>query len=217
MTRSNDMQKHTFAKGELKSLNDLNQDLKSIFTVYALCRHNICVGTPILHKGFHFGTTKSVLPGIDYSNTVVVIDSVKLFQAVKNNKKDISGYVINDSILNLFSKDSLFEIGRVISVDSYEANRYIKPLESIPELKLSELHLKQLSPLVVENLVKNEIHNISDDKYRTRISREVIPGLKKSHNVFAGFSDIDDYTFRLYIRANRSCVDTMHVYKCLYI
>lgn len=211
------MKEYIFKKGELNSLNNINQDLKTVFTAYALCNNGVCVGVPILHKGFHHGVTPYTFPEINYETHMVIIESADLFKCIKDNKKDIIGYRIDDRDgLSLITNTVSFPIGSVLSIDKIAAKPFIEMEKNIPDY--DETYPPEgLKITNVEDMVKNQIVNISISKYRTRISREVIPGLKKNHTVVVGFTDIDDMTFGLHLIAERACVRTKHIYKCLYI
>ena len=61
--------------------------------------------------------------------------------------------------------------------------------------------------------------NIHRDKYKTRITKEVIPGLKKSHDVVLDFFDHnkDKSLFYLGIKVRRGYCTSYHIYTCLHM
>ena len=211
------MEKYIFKKGELNSLNNINQDLKTIFSTYALCESGLCVGENVLNKGIHWCTTEYKLPGM-VSTDIPVINSTNVYQAVKSNKKDIIGYAIKDNkdIVLITNSSAEHKIGVVMAKTDIAFAPYDKKICDISSIPQSIKHI-ELSEDDVEDMVKNDMKNISWSKYRTRITREVIPGLKKSHTVSICFSDINDSIFNLMILTSRATITSTHVYKCIYI
>ena len=209
------MQEYIFNKGELNSLNNLNQDIKTIFKTYAIIGNTIS-GAPILRKGTHHTLTQYVFPAVNTETHIVVIESGDLFQCIKTDKKNIKGYRIEDNgDLYLIGDSVSFPIGYVLNKDSIAAKPFIESVKSLfQEQTVSTVKLTEDD---VEDLVKNAMKPIQSNQYRTRITREVIPGLKKTHDVFISFSDIDDKTFGLHIVANRATCVSYHSYKCLYV
>lgn len=214
--------RYIFKKGELNSLNNLNQDLKTIFSSYMLITTEVmfpvayCIGENIASRGKHLCHTEYSFPGIEIGFVVQII-SDKLFQCIKNNKKNIIGYEIIDSDIFLISETEKWEFGIVHKLDSKACKEAIPKLESILETISTEPSTIKLTDDDVLDLTKNEMLNISKDKYRTRITREIIPGLKKTHTVTIRFSNIDNSLFLLSIDVERSTCVSHHVYTCVYI
>lgn len=209
------MKEYIFKKGELNSLNNLNQDLKTVFKTYSLIG-NMISGVPLLGKGTHHALTQYIFPDLCSETHILVIESDPLFKCIKTDKKNIGGYRVGDNDdLYLFTDTETYHIGYVIKRDSIAAEPYMKSLKlychnnTVTTIKLSSED--------VEDLVKNSLKHIQSDKYRTRITREVIPGLKKTHDVYLGFSNIDEKTFGFHITTNRATCITYHSYKCLYV
>lgn len=231
METTNMVQEYEFKKSEINKLFDLNQDLKHIFTEYYIypCT-NIIIGTNTLHKGQHF-----VLSPFEFymelpENAVIKLNSKDIFTAINKNKKNIKKIAIynNDDEskdICLLGDKQLFVIGKVLSIDDPELSTPSFLFEYIRSLLKNEsdgIYLDNtilLKDTVVEDLVANAYHDVHEDVFTTRITKEVIPGLKKSHKVFLFFTKhcTDNTMFHLGIRVERGTCISYHTYCCLYM
>lgn len=214
--------KYIFKKGELNSLNKLNQDLKTIYKTYVLVGTGTfnCIGEPVINKGKHICKTSYIFPNIDMNQYLVSVNSTKVFQAIKDNKKSIIGYdVIDGDIYFISEGDNKWQIGSLSPCYEFVYNKYAPQFFESVSLYTPSIYNVKLSEDDVIKLTQNEYLNISCDKFRTRITREVIPGLKKSNTVSIHFSEIPDSPnlFRLIIDVARASVKSIHMYTCLYI
>ena len=67
----------------------------------------------------------------------------------------------------------------------------------------------------VISLVSNTLIVVSHKKYKIRITKELIPGLKKNFMLSCFFEDISDIVFNCTIVCHRLECITFHRYKCI--
>ena len=207
---------YTFNKGEVKKLNDFNQEAKNIFAEYTLYNEGkriICVG--INGKpgyGSHHIITNndgkySVLSEL-IAKKPLSVDSKVLFKTISTRKSTKILQAKTDDLFELCGSDFTDTVG--IS----HVYKYDKLFEFNDETK----DIMKLSSDSVEDLCNNKflIYNESS-KYRTRITRGLIPGLKKSHEIFIGVTDDPNNKklYRLTIVNSRNDIMSFHNYTCV--
>lgn len=211
-------------KKEIKKLFDFNQDAKNIFSIYSSSPDNIIVGDSILNRGEHFITN-----GYYLSNSKDYIErfnSVKIYDYMKNYKKIINKLCIDNFSSIYFDADGMgteLNIGYCSSFDL--ANSGIKDKLSAVKEYLSVLSNPNFQYIEMgqegaTKLVGNGIIDLESGKYKTRISRELIPGLKKKDYIYAAFLDTDDKNlFKVVLKAERqtSKCTSYHIYTAIYI
>ena len=216
---------YEFKKGELNKFNNLNQDLKTVFKKYMLFPNGYILGDPILRKGCHIGYTEFEM--FFKHNNPLEFNSQAIFEAIKNNKKNIKFIKIDNNHIYFGGDDLLIEIGEVDTFhtsnkayfESKALYKYKWLLRDNNIEKDNNFKVMKLSDDQVHLLVGNDYININKSKYKTRITKEIIPGLKKSSNVILILfdHDTDKHLFHLAINTNRSSCTTCHIYTCLYM
>ena len=205
---------YTFLKGELNKFNNINQELKNIFTDYYMDNTDLIFGTSKLHKGKHFVSCDYRFPFEFNDDIYLQFQSQSVFEAVSKNKKYIKSLRINNNIV-LYGDEFAADIGSYInkSFVTAKTNLNLELLDKSPDVTMD------LTSDAVEKLVKNAYINISEGKYRTRITKEIIPGLKKSHNISLAFigHSTDKSLFHLLVKADRGVLTSCHIYTCLYM
>lgn len=204
-------------KKDVTKLYNFNQDIKNIFSEYTILPGGLTLGTPILEKGKHYVLNGYELPNIDEKNLMIepfIYSSKQIFDNIKENKKIIDSIVLDKNTLYFLSSttDQIFNIGRVMnSSDTKMVDKNMIKFDISKERKWLVL-----SEDDVKSLVGNQIIEIVDDKYKTRISRELMPGLKKSHSVTISFDDVSDEIFKIIISVQRTYLTSIHIYSALY-
>lgn len=214
------MFRYELKKGELNKLNNLNQDLKTIFNEYTLNDHCI-IGDSILYKGNHSAHSNFKM-FFEYSGKIT-LDSKALFKAIKDSKKYIQYIDIDDTNTIFLSGDNISSIavGKLSEYSAFEniANNKIQSL--IMQSCNSSCHTKvKLSKDEIIHLIENGYLYISKDDYRLpKFTKEVIPGLKKSTEITLYFfnHEKDNTLFYLLIKATRETCISYHQYTCLYM
>lgn len=211
------MKIYTENKKEVTKLYNTNQDIKNIFSEYTILPNGLTIGIPILEKGSHCILNGYELPNIDEKNIMIepfIYSSKQIFDSIKENKKIIDSIVLIKNTLSFLSSTTsqIFEIGRVMnSSDSKTFDNNMVEFDRAKERKWLSL-----SEDDVKDLVGNKIIEIKEDKYRTRISRELMPGLKKSHSVSISFEESTNEIFKIIIMVQRAYVTSIHIYSALY-
>lgn len=218
-------------KKQSTKLYNLNQDLKTVFQNYTLSKDGIypsgvCHSNKdgyVLRTGEHYAiiTDKNISDIIDCGD--ICIDSKKLYKFYSSYKKYITHIsLINEDIIihtdGLDNAEYTNNIGyRCADIEKvlfgklplYNDDKHMI-LDFKPNIILSEDE--------TINLVKNGNMFLKDGEFTTRITRELIPGLKKTHKLEVMFHHLPEGNmFRCIIKAERSAVTTFHLYKCLYV
>lgn len=214
-------------KGIVTPLYKFNQDLKNIFSEYVVLPSKMTVGVPVskIDKGFHF-----VIDGfnigayIDTNIFGIRYNAKSIFDGLKINKKDTDGLMI-DNNLNISyygskEKKCIGETIGVVHMNEATIPKQISPYISMNFNKLKEIASNFSAQITldeedVKSLVGNEIINIDAGEYSTRISRELVPGLKKSDKVFIDFIDVDGTLYQIIIKAIRSECTSFHCYTAI--
>lgn len=212
-------------KGIISPLYKFNQDVKNIFTEYIVFPSGMTVGVPKLEKGFHF-----VIDGFDISEYInknifgIRYNSKSIFDGLKIDKKNTDGLSIsNDSDIYYYNSSEKKCIGEnigIIHINEMSIPKHLSPFVSMNFNKFNEI-VTGFTPQIslnkddVKALVGNEIINIDAEQYSTRISRELIPGLKKSDKVFIDFIDVNGLLYQIIIKAIRSSTTSFHCYTAI--
>ena len=214
-------------KGFLKSLNDFNQDIKTIFSNYYIYPNGMVISKKhnnISMLGKHLCITDYVFLN-DYKDYVINLVSDTVYRVIKDNKKDIKWLSIdNGGNIKLCTNDNDISIGYIVQPDSIETaaildvyNLSNKTYDDIIN-NLNNIRI-QLSEEDVLSLTKNAYKNIVAGEYKCRITRELMPGLKKSNKVDIYFNDNieDERLFNMYVIVERNKLKSYHQYTCIYI
>lgn len=219
----------------IKAINDINQEAKNVFgDTYILCPSGMilcdsnAIGRPTV--GRHIGSTEFKFFNIsDLPN--LLVHGKNIYRVFKNIKKHISGFVIDESaninmVLNDMKPEDLIITEKKLPVrmTTDVASLYSNTIDIDEIIKLykkafgSSDNVISLTPESVEGLVKNKYFVANDGKHFCRITRELIPALKKDNDVSIAFDEhTDPSLFTMYIRVKRSTMTTLHVYTCFYM
>ena len=204
-------------KKDVTKLYNINQDIKNIFSEYTILPGGFTIGVPILEKGSHCVLNGYDLPNIDEKNLMIepfIYSSKQIFDSIKENKKIIDSIVLIEKSLYFLSSSTsqIFDIGRIMSsTDTKILDKYMIEFDITKERKWL-----RLSEDDVKDLVGNKIIEINEGKYKTRISRELMPGLKKSNSISITFEESTPEIFKIIIMVQRSYVTSIHIYSALY-
>lgn len=204
-------------KKDIKLLNDLNQDLKNLYNAYYIsddiasnASESIIVGS---------GFSKIINPGVLslintlFGNEPIKLISANLYNTVKDHKKDITHISVKDSDI-FFEGNESYLIGRtnlLLNENDIELFKMVnnKINSFTPDIEIDESG--------VIGLVTNECKSIKYKDYKTRITRELMVGLKKKHIIHIAFEDVNDEIFNMKLLVYRDTIMTIHEYRCLRI
>ena len=206
-------------KKDIKALNDMNQDLKSIFKSYYISG-DIAINVPpepVMGASCAKIISPAALTLIQtyFQGEPIKIISDNLYRVIKDHKKEITSLSVKNSDIFLDGKES-YHIGRVnIFINLLTSDENIKQFKDANELFDSFTPDIELSETDVIGLVSNEYRNINYESYRTRITRQLMPGLKKKHYVHISFEDDNDELFLMKLMVYRDTIISAHQYRCL--
>lgn len=206
----------------IKGLNDINQDLKTIFSEYYLYPDGIIVSEPekyLYNVGSHMCKIE-YLPVEELKSYILKLYSDKIYKTVKDYKKIIDSISVESGTIYLSGDGQKFHVGELIDIDSIKAKTIEKIyLDSVEKFNKCSLNTKRMTIDAedVEALVKNEFRYANIDKYSTRVTRGIAPGLKKSHSLSIWFNDLDDERlYNMMLDVERATVHSYHIYTCIF-
>lgn len=206
----------------INKLNNLNQEAKNIFKRYFLYPDGKILARSddyATKKGCHIGQTDYKFPIAEVQDKIIYLTSSQIFRVIKENKKQIKSMNIHDDgNIYLYTNDMKYSIGQVIDND----NKLLNDVISFDPNEKSICDSTSVIEETVYNLVKNDWIIISymsygmKVEYKTRLTRELLPGLKKTHEVYFNFGECDQDTFYTYLKVVRGKVMvTYHRYRCV--
>lgn len=198
--------KTEFKKGQVKQIYEFNQEAKNIFDQYMFKNNNLVIGNTV-YKGTHFIEQGFILD----DDVVQYFDSNVIFKLLKTGRKNITEWEDRDG--HYFINDT--EFGSCLDeVFNYETECNV--LKRYIGLFNGAFSGVNISEEEVYDLMKNNVLTIECDDYKTRISRKLIPGLKKKHELKIRFypSDNKDIFF-MHIRVDRGVLISHHIYQCI--
>lgn len=205
-------------KKQIKLLNDLNQITKKVFARYYIFSDGFLIPSPgerQIKGGFHFCVspdTQRILEIFELTEQVVYINSNDLYKTVKDNKKIITHILVESSKIYLTDgAETKFVIGG-----------YHKPTEAVGKnyararVKYENSDKSHISAEMVESLCANNIVAFSDDNYKVRLTKELVPNIKKDFPMSIAFIPSDDENvFETLILLKKDEVVNCHLYKCI--
>lgn len=201
--------KVNFVKGQVKQIFDFNQEAKHIFERYMFTpngfvvgEHNF-IGTHYIEKGFNFQNIEEIQEFI----------SNEIYELLKTGRKNITEWERSNNFLYTIN-GKVFGYGVPYTDNDYftmtsKANKFAWSF-------INSSHILNLNEDDVYDLTKNKIIDIKCGEYSSRISRKVIPGLKKSHKVQIRFYESDlTNVFYMHIKVDRKVLVSHHIYQCI--
>lgn len=207
-------------KGFIKSLNDFNQDMKTIFSEYYIYPDGRVISESKNNKydiGKHFCITDYKFLE-EYKDYIIHFNSDIIYRTIKDNKKDIKYICVENGIIKFIGDKLDIDIGTVIHMNGIKSLTILDPIYNMStDIGFNVKNVDfEFSTDDVIDMVENKYKNISYESYRCRITREVIPGLKKSHSIAFTFNDMDDDNlFCMNIIAKRATLTSIHSYTCI--
>lgn len=206
----------------LKRLNDINQDAKTIFgdsfTLYPNGIIEMDDNQNRFMTGTHYGLCE--INNLGFNPIALSFNSRNYYRIMKNIKKtNISGLEINDYgdvdivFTGIADSDLLVtEKGIVVKIIPRILTSVIT--ENTPSISFNLDGFYDIGDETVVSLVENARYYVDINGYRCRITKQLIPGLKKSHKVYAKIesTDTDDIGLLTMI-VNRGSIKTFHQYK----
>ena len=211
-------------KSFLKRLNDLNQEMKNIFVNYSLFPNGVIMAEKKdkkLYKGDIIITTSYKFLD-EFRNNVIHFNSDNIFQTIKNHKKDITGIKNENGVLYFVNDDESF-ISLAIAVlrDPHpQLNKLMSELLSEYSWihSLNDKIVDIPKHMSIDNdgvncLIKNGVIPIESNGFRTRITKQLVPSIKKNDEIFYYCIPKDDDTFYVNIILMKKVLDINVLYR----
>lgn len=204
----------------VKKLYNYNQTIKKIANNYYIINNVIIVSEEdsSLKKGSHFCILKNNKCTFNYKDFISYYDSKNIFQAFKENKKNIKNISIEKNKLFFTGIDDIkYNIGTILDKDSIQFN--IKKLyqESKSILKLDINGNKSLlSEKDKDIILNNGMVLYNNGIYKFRLCKELIPNLKSTDEIHILFNKTNmPNIFKTIICVNKDDIISYHIYKSI--
>lgn len=199
--------KTEFKKGQVKQMFEFNQEAKHIFESYMFKNDNFVIGNTD-SKGRHFVERGFML--CDDSN-IHGFDPKDLYELLKTGRKDITEWECHNNQYYINDKCFGYSLGDSFNYE-YKCNIFKVNMERFNESP----YIVNLNDDDIYNLMKNKILGVKSHIYESRISRKIIPGLKKKHKVQIRFyiGEFPD-VFNMHIKVDRGVLVSHHIYQCI--
>jgi len=222
----------------LKEMVNVTKDAKSIFGSTFLFYDDglitfapeTVVDTRGMHKALHIGMTDYQFFGIDMPPMRVY--GANIYRIDKHLKKNIKGFTVTDDgdinvdivgvepddMIITENKQKVKMTNEIASVNTSEGIAIPAAYRQLVNWERCYDRVR-LTSEEVESLVKNKTYTVSWHGITTRITRAVIPGLKKTHEVEAMYTDnIEEITghkptigmYIMWLRVKRETMTTLH-------
>lgn len=208
-------------KKKIKTINDFNQVVKKYFKYCFIFNDGVIVcedKDKCTKKGFHFCTIEMVPLDIVPVDQVIKISCETIFKTIRDRKKEIQSIEEIDGDIYFVLDTERIHMGSIVTEgglkqeikDNYDMAKNL--------LSLSEDHDKSiLTEETVVALVNNELIHYDKDNTNLRITKELVPNLKKDSNVSIEFFDVKKnlQLFQLFFSVIRENVNSYHRYICI--
>lgn len=209
-----------------KNIYDINQDLKTVFGKYNIYPDNVIISNNISQMpSLHCAMLKSRdnFPK-EFDNIVVSFNSTSIYTAYNN--KEFKSHITHIFLDNGFiyigdSEECREQIGSYYHLQSINGKKF-KIFKDIATDVINDFESQlQLHEDTIKKLCKGSLIKIEPPikKYKTRFSKGVIPGLKKSTEVDICFRDhiANNSLYHIILCNTRSKVLTYHQRTCIEI
>lgn len=213
-----------YDKKQIKKLNDFNQITKNYFQHYytfnsglIVCRDNEKFKKA--QKGFHFCTT-TIFPICEIEKLKTIgLTSDYVYKIIKDRKKEINGLIIeNNEILFSMGENAACKIGNILELTNLPndlKDNYNLAAKTLNQCLMGTKYT--LSDDEVTTLMTNGIILYQQDGYKLRLTKELIPNLKKDSTVNIQFFDIEkeESLFHVVINVEWEDINSYHKYTCI--
>jgi hypothetical protein len=215
-----------FNKDNIKMLEIINQNCKYLFDKYIILSSKIIIGfydNKSLNKGIHYaGLMNGCFDDFQLINLdplYIVFNANHIFQIFKTTKKsDLQTYsvIINQSGITCLSSPKLetpLIIGESITLSSDDECNYLKELEVFDVEGESIV----ISESTIGDLLNNKVRILEYAKYKIRITKELLPNLKKDDTVAINMINLKNnlIKIRFTIFKNKTNMMTYHIYTAI--
>lgn len=213
---------------DIKYLNNLNNELKFIFSSYIIKGNTAISGTDefLNLKGYHFATVPYKPMVLNSDKYTIVFKSKLIYDAFKENKSKLCSITFNgvgsddnNIYVNYTTGDSK-PIACVVKDPNLYFHNKMKNYEKMIKIPNSwEMEFLKIDERKIMQLCdKYPVVLSPGDEMETVITKELIPGLKsnktRTSKAFYAMKELDKDTFELYLMAEQELIKSYHRYKC---
>lgn len=209
-------------------INDMNQDLKAIYKEYTIHHNGRYISSPkqdyVMKTGEHYCVATINGLGEHLGGLGAVIDSANVYRVVKENKKALWGVLCENGDIHLcgahgelidgadtsIGKYLIIDIGNIAKYTEYKSTH-----DTIMNLAATYEPMYTLTDDEVLSLTKNRPLWVGEKPNHTRITKELLPGLKKTHMVDYSVKSVSADRFTITFRVTRETVTSYHIYQCV--
>lgn len=209
-------------------INDMNQDLKGIYKEYTIHHNGKYISSPkqdyVMKTGEHYCVAEVNGLGEHLGGLCAVINSADVYRVVKENKKSMWGVLCdNGNICMCSAQGELIDgvdtnIGKYLTFDiddTAKHTEYKSTHNTIMTLVATYSPDFTLTDEDVYNLTKNKPLWVGEKPNHTRITKELLPGLKKTHMVDCAVKSVSADRFTITFRVTRETITSFHIYQCV--
>lgn len=212
--------KKAIVSKDIKIINDVNQVVKKLFHHYVIFPDGMITGhaESKLPYGIHWSTLDkdkcdtifNLLPvNTDFP---IVLDSLTVYTIYKDCKKEMTDIRIDVDGSIYIVGNIEYKIGFILTdaVDELMFNKKVYE-QNMKDLKLEEMAFEASGLLMANEMVTYE-----SGEYKIRVTKSVIPNLKKDSVIHIGFIDSNvDGLFESVITMKKDMVNSFHKYQCI--
>jgi len=205
-----------------KKLYDINQDMKTLFFKYNIYPDNIIISNNLDMPSFHGAKLIDRIDFPDEFDSIVLsLHSRQIYDVYSDHKSELDYIFLVNGFIYLGNDETKYEIGSYYSEDGTNSLKFVGLKQHTTEI------INEFNPTIsldsekIEKLYKGSLIKIAPEnkKYKTRLSKGVVPGLKKSSLLDIEFHDHEenDFLYFITLRNTRNKVYTYHERMCIVI
>lgn len=205
----------------IKKINDFNQIVKKIFKTYYIDNENLIMFTTddkyeCTNKGAHFChlDNTSINPFIDVlEGRICCFDSHVIFKTIQEEKKKITGISADDSCIYFVMKDGDIVYDKFIGQHFMKDRLNMTLSKSLSKAinyfnTFENTSFEKVSDDIIQKLINNSLIKYHYNDITFRITKELLPNLKKDSNISLSAINAgeDLFTGILYEERNGICI-----------
>lgn len=203
----------------INAINNINQILKNTFESFILDDKGVIFeSVNKLELGYHMAFSDLNKYLCVPEGKMIKISASELFKAIKDRKKELSGYGIAENIVHFITDtgDRII-IGKVLS--DKEAYDVVNKSETFINIWDNANEHNQINEDDKELLLNKEILTKEHQEYKMILSHKLLPQLKKSENVMIHIhqSQNENMFVGIFEMYHKLGIKTIHFYKFLKI
>jgi hypothetical protein len=204
----------------IKKVEELNKVMRRMCKVYCLFGDGIALpyqNSKVIDIGYHFAQSETIQEIVSAmtNSGFLILNGVKISEVFKDYKKsEIEEIVVDNNLIKIKvstdKKELNFVIGEIS--DSIIPNIYFKVKEKIKQFKQKSI---KMSDEATQTLLDGEILIHQYEDFRIKMSKELLPTLKNSSDIWFLFSEINEEIFEAVLMDEDNSISSFHLYSCI--